>query len=408
MSLRDPGSEVDCCIVGAGPAGAVLGLLLARQGLRVVLLEACADFDREFRGDTLHPSAMEIMDELGLAERLLALPHSKIRRGVGETPEGSILFYDFARLETRFPYVTMLPQARFLEFVTAEAARYPGFELRMEAGVHELIRDAEGAVAGVRYRAGADVGEVRARLTVACDGRGSTVRRLAGLRPVRQSPPMDVLWFRLPRDGPAGENGFRSLIGPGHLLVLVDRKDYWQAGCVIRKGDFRQLRERGLASFRESLEVMAPEFRGGFGSLDDWRKIAVLSVESSRLSRWSKPGVLLIGDAAHAMSPIGGAGISLAIQDAVVAANRLAGPLARGTLEEAHLWDVERRRYPAVWIVQAFQSLVERFLVSAALDEGRPLRLPRILRLPIIREIPTRLIAFGPWRVHVTLSGEPA
>jgi len=403
-ATASPQSEVDCAIVGAGPAGAVLSLLLAAQGLRVVLLEAASDFDREFRGDTLHPSVMEIMEELGLAGRLLDLPHVKIRRGVGEVPGGEIPFYDFSRLKTSFPYITMMPQTRFLDFITTEAGRFSGFALRMRARVHELLSDDVGNVRGVRYRDGPNLQEVRARLVVGCDGRGSVVRRLARLDGKPRSAPMDILWFRLPRRESDGGIGFRTLIGRGYLLVLIDRGKYWQAGCVIRKGGFHTLREAGLEEFRTSLVQMAPEFGDRVGELDDWSRISILSVQSMRLTRWWRPGLLLIGDAAHVMSPIGGAGINLAIQDAVVTANRIAGPLRTRTLEEAHLASVEHSRLPAVALVQAFQAVVEKVLVSPAIDERRGAMLPWLCRIPVLGALPSRLVAFGPWRVHVKAS----
>lgn len=398
----DPEPDYDCSIVGAGPAGAMLGLLLVRAGLRVLLLEAGADFEREFRGDTLHPSVLEILDEMGLAARLLELPHSRIERGIGETPDGEIQFYDFTHLRTPFPYIALMPQARFLEFLTREASRCPGFTLRMSAVAHGLLRDRAGGVRGVRYRWGSADREATSRLTVGCDGRGSAVRRLAGLDVERGSPAMDVLWFRLPKTGPSTRAGFRSLIGPGHLLVLLDRGDHWQAGCVIRKGGIRELREQGIARFRKALERMAPEFSGRLGHLDDWSRISVLSVQSMRLPRWWIPGLLLIGDAAHVMSPIGGAGISLAIQDAVVTANILAQPLRQRRLEDAHLASVERQRSLAVSAVQAFQGLVEMVLISGALERRGTSLLPWLLRMPLVGRLPTRLVGLGPWRVHVS------
>jgi 2-polyprenyl-6-methoxyphenol hydroxylase-like FAD-dependent oxidoreductase len=399
--------DYDCSIVGAGPAGAMLALLLARAGLRVVLLEAGADFEREFRGDTLHPSALEILDEIGLATRLLELPHSRIQRGVGETPEGEVLFYDFSRLPSPFRYIALMPQARFLEFLTHEASRYPGFTLRMGSAVHGLVKDRWGVVRGVRYRSGGREYEATSSLTVGCDGRGSVIRRLAGLDIDRGPSAIDVLWFRLPKAGPSPA-GFRSLIGPGHLLVLVDRGDHWQAGCVVRKGGIRELRREGIARFRESLAEMAPEFAGHLGNLSDWSRISVLSVQSMRLPRWWSPGLLLIGDAAHVMSPIGGAGISLAIQDAVAAANTVARPLRHGRLEDAHLAGIQRQRSLAVSLVQTFQRLVEVVLISGALDRRGTSLLPWLLKIPPLGWLPTRLVGLGPWRVHVSpeLSGE--
>lgn len=393
--------ETRCCIVGGGPAGLVLAYLLARRGVEVRLLEAHNDFDRDFRGDTVHPSTLEILDSLGLADRLLELPHAKVRRGTIQTPTGSFPFADFGILETKFPYIALIPQVHFLEFMAAEAARYPAFVLVMGANVKELIEH-EGRIAGVRYQSREGWHEVRAPLTVACDGRFSRVRSLAGFEPVKSSPPMDVLWFHLPRsadDTFDPEVGFR--IRPGRLLIRLERPEYWQMGYVIPKDGYKNLRARGLEALHASLVELIPEFAGRIQTLVDWNQITPLSVESSRLKRWYRPGLLLIGDAAHVMSPVGGVGINFAIQDAVVASNRLAEPLLRDGLGLEDLASVQHQRYWPTVIIQTVQAQIQKRLLGAALDASRPFRPPAFLRLPFLRNLMVRLIAFGPRRVRV-------
>jgi 2-polyprenyl-6-methoxyphenol hydroxylase-like FAD-dependent oxidoreductase len=394
-----------CCIVGGGPGGAVLALLLARKGIPVMLLEAHEDFDRDFRGDTIHPSVLEIMDQLGLAERLLQLRHSKIHTARFMTPSGPIIVADFKRLKTRFPYIMMLPQVHFLEFITEEAKRYPNFQLVMGASAQELIEE-EGEMQGVRYRDHEGWHEVRALLTVGADGRSSRVRRMAGFNPIKTSPPMDVLWFRWPRRPEDGE-GILGRFGRGHGLVLLDRLDQWQVGYVILKGSYQQVRAAGLEALRGSITEMAPEFADRTETLQDWEQIAVLSVESSRCPVWYRPGLLLIGDAAHVMSPIGGVGINYAIQDAVVAANVLTDPLLAGQVRLDHLKQVQRERERPTRIIQWIQKQVQQRIIGAALKSNAPLTLPLsvrlLLRIPGLRDIPARIIAFGVQRVHVKL-----
>jgi 2-polyprenyl-6-methoxyphenol hydroxylase-like FAD-dependent oxidoreductase len=405
--IRDV-ERTTCCVVGGGPGGAVLALLLARAGVGVTLLEAHPDFDREFRGDTLHPSVMEIMDQLGLADRLLELPHTEARSFTLQTVSGPFTPVDLSRLNTKFPYITLMPQTSFLEFITGEAKRYPNFRLVMEARVRELIEE-DGVIRGVRYESEDGPHEVRAVLTVGADGRGSRVRRLAGFEPVKTSPPMDVLWFKLPREEGDPE-GLIGRFGRGHIAVMLDRQDYWQAGYVIPKGTYPELRREGIESLRRGFAELIPEYADRIEHLKDWKQASLLSVESSICPRWYRPGLLLIGDAAHVMSPVAGVGINYAIQDAVVAANVLAEPLEESQkrlvdLDTKHLAAVQRRRELPTRLIQRFQALIQQRVLAPTLRSNEPFAPPLFLRLllraPIVRNIPSRIIAFGLWRVRV-------
>ena len=408
--------ETTCCIVGAGPGGAVLALLLAREGISVTLLEAHEDFDRDFRGDTIHPSVLHIMDELGLAERLHEFRHSKIYQAAFATPSGPFTVADFRRVEKKFPYIMMLPQAQFLEYITTKAKRYSSFRLLMGASVQELIEE-DGVTRGVRYRAhehptrAARAGtqhdgwhEVRARLTVGADGRSSRIRRLGEFETIKTSPPMDILWFRIPRK-PKDPEGVLGHFGQGHALVLLDRLDQWQVAYVIIKGSYSQVHAAGLEALRRTISNLLPEFQDRIEYLKDWKQVAVLSVESSRVCRWYKPGLLLIGDAAHVMSPVGGVGINYAIQDAVVAANVLSKPLKIGKVGIEDLREVQRQREWPVKVIQWIQTQIQKRLLAAAFRSDKPLQIPRpirlLLRVPIIRDLPARILAFGVRPVHV-------
>lgn len=382
-----------CCVVGAGPAGAMLALLLARQNIPVVLLESQADFDRDFRGDSIHPAIMEVLDQLGLADLLLELPHRKIR--AVSLPTDPPLSLSFDDLPGRFGFMTLMAQHRFLEFLTNQAARYPAFTLIMNATARALIEDG-GRVRGVRYHDGHHLHEVRAVLTVGADGRSSTVRRAADLPAVTYGSAIDVLWLRLPR-WDSDPEGIIEGFSDGYMVLAVDRGDRWQLGLVIAKGDFRRIRAAGLEPLRKAVASAVPVMADRVHELTDWRQVAMLSVRADRLKRWHRPGLLLIGDAAHAMSPVAGNGINYAVADAVAAANVLAAPLASGSISSRHLAAVQRRRNWPTRITQFAVGRAQHRLL-AAISSGRagppaPVRLA--FRIPFLRRQAIRIAAFG-------------
>jgi 2-polyprenyl-6-methoxyphenol hydroxylase-like FAD-dependent oxidoreductase len=398
--------ETDCCIVGGGPAGAMLALLFARRAVRVTLLEMHRDFDREFRGDTVHPSTLEVLDQLGLAERLQQLRHATVTAPTIQTATGPFTPIDFGLLKTKFPYILMIPQKSLLELLTAEAKKYPNFRLVMGANVTGLIAE-NGTVHGVHYDRDGNPHEIRALLTVGADGRFSRLRRLLGIEPVGTSPPMDVLWFRLPHlpEDPPSIGGAFGGIGKGHMVIGLDRADYWQAGYIIMKGSYQNVRAEGIEGLRRHIVEILPALAKHVLTLTDWQQIALLSVESSRCPRWYAPGALLIGDAAHVMSPVGGVGINYAIQDAVVAANLLVKPLLAGRVTLDDLKSIQRKREWPTRIIQFVQTQIQKRVVAGALRSTQLIRIPWVVRalfrVPYLRDLPSRLIAYGPVRVRL-------
>lgn len=401
----EPAQETTCCIVGGGPGGMMLALLLARCGIEVTLLEAHKDFDRDFRGDTLHPSILEILDQIGLAEPLHQLKHNKIYGPTLQLANSSFSPVDFRRLKTRFPYIMLIPQTKFLEFLAAQGKQYPNFRLRMVANVGELI-EGEAGVQGVRYQGTDGWHELRALLTVGADGRFSKVRQLAGFQPVKTSPPMDILWFQLPHlPGDAHSDRLMGGFGGGRLLAVFDRMDYWQIGYAFSKGKYQELRAAGMAAFRKSIVEVEPRFAKHVESLTEWHQCSLLSVESSRCPIWYKPGLLLIGDAAHVMSPVGGVGINYAVQDAVVATNVLTEPLRNGQVRLEDLAEVQRQREWPTRIIQSLQSAIQTRMIASALEVQGSLRVAWYVRLffriPVLRNIPAHILAFGVRRVRL-------
>lgn len=394
-----------CCIVGGGPAGMMLGLILARAGVPTVLLEAHHDFDRDFRGDTVHPSTQEILDQLGLTEQVQALPHGKLRKMEMHSPRGVFTMADLSRLHTKFPYIMMLPQARLLDLLAKEARRQPNFELILGANVQRLL-DEGGIIRGVAYRDEQGEHEVQADLTVAADGRFSKIRHLVGFEQIKTSPPMDVVWFRLPRKARDPAEAAEVHLGGGHFVILLDRSEDWQLGYVILKGSFGEVKAAGMQTVRDHLVQLVPWLADRVNELQDWKQVAVLNVESGRLPTWHRAGLLLIGDAAHTMSPVGGVGINVAIQDAVVAANLLANKLRTGAVTEADLAAVQKQREFAVRLTQRLQRLIQNRIAAPNLQANQQFRLPWFVRLmslfPGLRDIPAQLLAFGPRRVHIS------
>jgi 2-polyprenyl-6-methoxyphenol hydroxylase-like FAD-dependent oxidoreductase len=400
--------QTTCCVVGGGPAGVILSLLLARQGIPTVLLESHADFDRDFRGDSIHPAIMQILDDIGLAGRLLeTVPHTEVRRVVPPLPGSTPLSIDFSVLGGKFPFMTFMRQAAFLEFVAAEASRYRSFRLVTGANVRELIEEA-GVVRGVRYQAADGWHEVRALLTVGADGRFSRLRQLSKLPPpIKTSTPIDILWFRLSKQAGDPEGimgGFRM----GRGLIMLERTDHWQLGHVLPKGGYQQLHAAGIEAFRNTIAEIMPWLRGRVDELREWKQCSLLAVESDRLPRWYRRGLLLIGDAAHVMSPVGGNGINYAVQDAAAAANILSGPLKRGHMSLRDLAAVQRRRDWPTRITQAIVTQIQDRVLGPALQStaGTGVALPPgatfLLRVPVLQRLPLAWIAYGLWPVRLS------
>jgi 2-polyprenyl-6-methoxyphenol hydroxylase-like FAD-dependent oxidoreductase len=400
-----PATTTTCCIAGGGPAGAMLGLLLARAGVDVLVLEKHPDFLRDFRGDTIHASTLRLMDELGMSEEFLRLPHQTSPTLGVSTDHGDFTFADFRRLRGPYRYIAFMPQWDFLDFVVGKARELPGFELRMQAEALEVTRAGD-QITGLTYRDHkGQTHRVRAALTVAADGRDSTLRRSAGLTPRRFGAPMDVLWFRLSRRPEEQSQSFGRLT-TGHLLVMLDRGTYWQIGFLVPKGGYDDVRAAGMEAFRAELARLAPFLADRVDELRDWDDVSVLSVQVDRLRRWYRPGFLCIGDAAHAMSPIGGVGINLAIQDAVATANATAGPLLAETLRTAHLARVQLRRMVPTVVTQLAQRAIQRWFLGPLLAGREPMtEAPRALRVlrrvPVLQGVPARLVGIGLMPEHV-------
>jgi len=393
-----------CCIAGGGPAGIMLGFLLARMAVDVVVLEKHADFLRDFRGDTIHPSTLEIMYELGILEEFLKRPHQEVRQLAGQIGSETIAIADFSHLPTHCKFLGLMPQWDFLNFIAEQARPYPGFHLKMQAEVTDLLEESD-RVTGVRAHTPTGTVEVRADLTVGADGRHSLVRERAGLSVLSLGAPMDVLWMRLSRK-PTDPGQTFGRFDTGRILVLLNREDYWQIAYVIAKGTAHELRQRGLPALGEELARLAPFLRDRVPELSDWDdQIKLLTVAVDRLERWFRPGLLCIGDAAHAMSPIGGVGINLAIQDAVATANLLGEKLRQDTVTEGALEAVQRRRTFPTWATQRLQLAAQNNVIKKVLGSSKPLSPPWIVKLlgrwPWLRRIPARLVGVGFRPEHV-------
>ncbi|MGV9307527.1 FAD-dependent oxidoreductase [Nonomuraea sp. NPDC003727] len=383
-----------CVIAGGGPAGAMLALLLARAGVEVTLLEKHADFLRDFRGDTIHPSTLRVLDEIGLAEAFHRIPHRKAYGLTLVTDTGASRLADLRGLRGGYDYIAFVPQWDFLNLLTAEAAKYPSFRLLMNAEANGLIRDG-GTVRGLRYHDKDGEHELRADLTVAADGRGSTLRVAAGLAPVEMGAPMDVVWFRMPReDGDPGETFLR--VSTGRLLVAINRETYWQLGYVIPKGGAERLRAAGIEELRHHVGRLLPFLADRVPLLGSFDDVSVLTVALNRLRRWYRPGFLCIGDAAHAMSPVFGVGINLAVQDAVATANLVLkhGPSAVAAVQR-------RRMFPTV-VTQFAQRVAQKRLIAPALEGSlRLTRVPELARIPVINRLTRTFIGNGVRPEHV-------
>ncbi len=402
--------KTTCCVVGGGPAGMMLGFLLARAGVPVTVLEKHADFLRDFRGDTIHPSTLELMHELGLLDEFLKLPHSEVRHLTGEIGNSSLTIADFTHLPVHCRFVAFMPQWNFLNFLADHGKKYPVFDLHMKTEATDLIEEG-GRVAGVRAKTPEGDIEIRADLTVGTDGRHSTVRARAGFQVDNLGAPMDVLWMRFSkRPG----DGFETLghVGASHVFVMLDRGDYWQCALVIAKGAYDGVREAGLEALRQKIVTLAPVLRDRIDEIKSWDDVKLLTVAVDRLPRWYRPGLLCIGDAAHAMSPIGGVGINLAVQDAVAAANILADPLSRHAVTVDDLKSVQQRRWLPTRVTQSIQLFLQKRVIAPTLarktEPKPPLPLKMLTWFPTLQRLPARLIGLGIRPEHVQTREAPA
>jgi 2-polyprenyl-6-methoxyphenol hydroxylase-like FAD-dependent oxidoreductase len=392
-----------CCVAGGGPAGMMLGFLLVRAGVDVVVLEKHGDFLRDFRGDTIHPSTLELIYELGLLDDFLKLPHQKVDHLTAQVGDERVRMVDLTHVPTRCKYVALMPQWDFLDFLADRGKRYRSFDLRMCAEAIELIEDG-GRVIGLRARTPNGELTIRADLVVGADGRHSAVREKAGFTSDDFGAPMDVLWFRLPREQ-ADETESFGHIEAGVMMIMINRGDYWQCAFVIPKGGIDRVKAEGLEAFRSSVVMMSPFLADRVAELKSWDDIKLLTVTVDRLRQWWRPGLICIGDAAHAMSPIGGVGINLAIQDAVAAANRLAAPLKAGTAGDDDLRAIQARRSFPVRFTQGLQLIMQNQIVRRALSGTQRPEPPLLLKLfdlvPLLQRIPGRLLGVGVRPEHI-------
>ena len=376
----------------------MVSYLLAQQGVDVLVLEQHRDFDRDFRGDTLHAGVMELLDELGLADELLTLPHAKMPQLSLRVRGEASPVVEFSTLKSKYPYVTMMPQAQFLDFMTSKARAFPSFEIQMAARAEAVVEGDLGFA--IRYEQNGVEQIVDADLVIACDGRHSKMRKLLNLKPIKTSVPMDVVWLRVPGKPDDGlEPGF--YVADGALLILLRREREWQIGFVILQGEFRELKRRGLEAMKSQIVSVEPLLASGMKSIEDWKSISVLKVESSALQKWHSKNVLFLGDAAHVMSPVGGVGINYAIQDAVVASKTVLQPLLAGTLSARHLAQVQRQRVWPTRAVQRFQAIMQKRIVSVALDSTRRFQLPWFMRIGFVRRLVAKFIAYGLYQVEL-------
>jgi 2-polyprenyl-6-methoxyphenol hydroxylase-like FAD-dependent oxidoreductase len=408
--MADSTLMTQCCIAGGGPAGMMLGFLLARAGVDVLVLEKHADFFRDFRGDTVHPSTLELVYELGLIDKFLELPHQKVETLTGQVGAEHLKMVDFRHLPTHCKFIVLMPQWDFLNFVAQHARRYKTFELRMETEATELIEEGR-RIVGLRAKTRDGTLTIRADLVVGCDGRHSTVREKAGFESDDYGAPMDVLWFRMSRQQSDTTDTFGH-IEAGKLMVMLDRGDYWQCAYVIPKGGIERVKSEGLEAFRKRVVEMSPFLADRVSELESWDDVKLLSVTVDRLRKWWRPGLICIGDSAHAMSPIGGVGINMAVQDAVAAANRLASPLRSGEVTDNDLQAIQERRVPPVRFTQWLQLTIQKRIISRVLESRQRPKPPLFFELfsifPVLRRIPARLIGVGIRPEHVrTPEGTP-
>lgn len=399
MSVPNVPEETQVCIIGGGPAGVIGAYLFALRGVSVVLLEGKPDFNREFRGDTLHASSLEILEQMGLVDEVLEQANSKIQDLSFTFPNKVMTVADFSLMDSKFPYVAIIPQDKFLSYIVEKAKELPNFNVLMGAQVREL-READGKVAGVKFAYDGNDHELAASLTVGADGRGSTARRLAKIDLGKTSPPMDVVWFRLPIPENADiKEAVSGRIGSGTMIIIINRKEYLQIGYVIMKGGYKQLREKGIEHFHNVIKELELLLGDLVTDIKDWSEMAILSVVTGRVERWYKEGLLLIGDAAHIMSPVGGVGINYAIQDAVAMVNQLADRIKDNNLSTADLAEVQNRRERAVAVIQGFQSFIQKRIIADALKSDEPFEPPLpmkvISKVPFIRKRVAHFLAYG-------------